>query len=558
MTNVRPRSLPLAALLALAGGALVGCGGSGGGSSPTPTATGASVVAGFDVSWAARSREVSGPASALSLVVTFAGAGADGKDVVTVVDRKADPAAYVQTYATAKSVLTGVRTARFEFHAAPGGAGSIVAATDLGGLVRSDGSFTRADGAPFGAVRTIGRVASVKVTGPATADLNVPTTYGAAAFDADGNPLALSPGSFRFAASSAKITPDGSFTPALIGAATITASADGVDSTPFAVNVGFGASSGLRLVNAATNALAFTRDGSRLFATTGATGPNPNSLVEIAPATGTVRVVAALGGVGSALDVSPNGGTAYVGVGNNVFQVDTGSGNVSTPISLGATNRSDLYIAGSIAISPTDPNAFVVGRVFSGSGGYGGAALYRNGVLQAQTTTGFNYDGGIVRFSEDGTSLYDFDNQTTGFGLVRYAVGPNSLTETARRSGVVQVFNTGYLVLGGRVYFSSGQVLDGTSLAEVGRFAVDSSASGVTANADGTRIFFGPNQSGAPALTAFDAVTRAQTASIPLPVSVARASVGAGGRIAVPLSGNGGLLLIDAPTATGNRSRPRP
>ena len=554
MTKLASMTLGLAALTLLAG-----CGGSGGGS---PATGGKAVATGFDVAWGERTREVLGPSSALSLVVTFVGAGADGKDVVTVVDRRPDPARYVQTYAVSRLVRLGARTARFEFHAASGGAGAIVATADLGGLVRPDGTFTRADGSAFGPIATVGRVAKVTVTGPATASVNVPVTFGAAAFDADGNPLALSPGSFLFASSAFPgITPQGVLTPMRTGPVTVTANADGVTSDPLTVAVGYAEGSGLRLVNQPANALAFTPDGTRLFASTGPTGPNPNSLIEINPTTGAVRAIASLGGAGGPLGASKDGNVVYVGVGTIIRRIDTVNGEIAAPISLGSSaNFDDAYTAGSIAVSPADPETFAVVRRTQSFTGYGGTALYRRGVLESETTSSFSSDsGGIVRFSEDGQSLYDYDSQSSAAALTRYAVGPEGLTRTTRRDRLTAQFASNYIVRGGELVFPDGQILDAATLAEVGRFTIADRSQAVSLNSDGTRAYFGPVASQTAEILAFDTTTRAEVARVPLGEVATFVPVedGAAGRIAfvTSLTSDGRILLVDAPVATGGRSR---
>src|SRR2546427_5380786 len=83
---------------------LVGCGGgSVGTGNPATRITPVKV----SVDWAARSRNLSGPSSSLSAIVTLKGAAQDGADFTFTINRASDPAAYTADYISAAQAVVG-------------------------------------------------------------------------------------------------------------------------------------------------------------------------------------------------------------------------------------------------------------------------------------------------------------------------------------------------------------------------------------------------------------------------------------------------------------------
>jgi hypothetical protein len=109
-------NIVLFALLCLL--SLCGCGG-GEESSSSRTATPVT----FGISWAARSRDVNAPASALSAVLLMRGARPDHGDFTFSVDRNDAPGAFVQTVTTPTEAALGTWNTTVTFHSQKGGLG---------------------------------------------------------------------------------------------------------------------------------------------------------------------------------------------------------------------------------------------------------------------------------------------------------------------------------------------------------------------------------------------------------------------------------------------------
>lgn len=211
-----PISFGLAAFL------LAGCGGSGG-SNPAPR------TANLQIDWAARSRAVTGPSSALSARVTLSAAAPNGGDLTLVVDRHADPAAYSQTY-TVGQAKTGPHTLTVRFYAGANGTGDVVAVAS--GTLNSDNSTT---------VTTTQSVKTVSVN--AGQDVNTGDTEELMfAARAEGGALvAVSPGSASWSLVSGgeflHLDEDGDAAGMARGVAQVRVTVDGVVSEPENVNV---------------------------------------------------------------------------------------------------------------------------------------------------------------------------------------------------------------------------------------------------------------------------------------------------------------------------------
>ena len=110
-------------VIAVAALVLAGCGGGGGGSTPPAPKT---TAVSFSIDWAARSRAIEGPASALSATLTLPSGGATVGDFVATVDRDANLAAHTQAYTTTNLAKTGTYAMAIRFYDQPGGLGGVV------------------------------------------------------------------------------------------------------------------------------------------------------------------------------------------------------------------------------------------------------------------------------------------------------------------------------------------------------------------------------------------------------------------------------------------------
>lgn len=213
----------LAGLLA----SVSGCGGGDGSSATRTTPVKATI------NWAARGRALDAPSSALSVVLTFAQANADGSDAQFIVNRRTDPAAYTENWTSPTEIKVGTFTLTARFYASANGQDALVGTASATVAIQSDGSGV-------GILTTQGTVASVEI-------LSIPNLLPYRTFnplfqvrDAQNNLLAISLGSAVFAVTAgsdiARIE-NGALVTTGWGSITLTATVDGKTSAPFTVEI---------------------------------------------------------------------------------------------------------------------------------------------------------------------------------------------------------------------------------------------------------------------------------------------------------------------------------
>jgi hypothetical protein len=197
---------------------LVACGGGGGGGGGGVQTTPIQVT----LHWDARSRAVTAPSSALSVVVTIANAAVGGTDFTFTINRNAAPAAYDQTYTSTGSARVGTWSVTARFYAQPDGGGDVVGIAQANVQIQSNGTG-------IGTILTTGTVISVTV-GPGQSVLVGQTKdLLFTARDLSNNIVAVTPGSAFFtvtAGANQLQIQNGQAVGVLPGTATVTASVD--------------------------------------------------------------------------------------------------------------------------------------------------------------------------------------------------------------------------------------------------------------------------------------------------------------------------------------------
>jgi hypothetical protein len=203
---------------------LAGCGGSGGGGS-TSTQT-----ARVQIQWSARSRAVTGPASALSATITLANATPTGGNLSLLVNRRAQPPeAYTDTYLLGQAAR-GTHNLTVRFYAGPDATGAVVA--EATGTLNDGGVAT---------VTTESTIKSVTVTPGQGVPAGMVADLGFSARDENGALVAITPGSAFWTvtggSSFLQVDADGTATGLARGIAQVRATVDGVASDPTDVKV---------------------------------------------------------------------------------------------------------------------------------------------------------------------------------------------------------------------------------------------------------------------------------------------------------------------------------
>ncbi|HYD94517.1 MAG TPA: hypothetical protein VEC01_04265 [Noviherbaspirillum sp.] len=198
---------------------------------------------------------------------------------------------------------------------------------------------------------------------------------------------------------------------------------------------------------------------------------NGNAIATIDPATGAVAYSAAIGSEPGRLALSPDGKFLYVALqgAGEVVKLSLPSLAVAARVSLGSDAFYGTYFAESIAVSPANSNVFAVSLYSKAvSPRHRGVALY-TGAGFAQKRTQDHTGSNLIVFSEDGSALYGYNNETTEFGLRRIAVAPDGLTEQKVVSASRGFGGAKMTVRGGMVYLK-GAVFDAADLTQKGQY----------------------------------------------------------------------------------------
>ncbi|HWD39442.1 MAG TPA: hypothetical protein VG944_11375 [Fimbriimonas sp.] len=229
---MKPRLL----LLLLVGLLLFGCGGGGGAQKPATSA-----IPSMAVNWPLRTRNLTGPSSALSVSILLHSTGVETPDVNIIGDRSSNLAAHAETYASPAKTPFGPYTLTVTFYSSADLGGFVVGTASANVIFQESHTFTDTNGFPLGDIAFTGVVTSVKVVANQSTHVSQTVQVTANALDAQNNIMVVSPGSFSFAVASGgsnlTLTPDGSATGLQVGAAMLTASVDGVTSPPTAFEV---------------------------------------------------------------------------------------------------------------------------------------------------------------------------------------------------------------------------------------------------------------------------------------------------------------------------------
>jgi DNA-binding beta-propeller fold protein YncE len=195
-----------------------------------------------------------------------------------------------------------------------------------------------------------------------------------------------------------------------------------------------------------------------------------DSLVAISGETGSVLWELPIGGAPSALAVSDDGTTAYIGTRDNpaIVRVDLQSrqetARYPTPVLVNPLVVYDMDVV------PGNPNQLVV--VYSGLSDYsnlGEAILLDSGVQVGQPTPSYVAADEVA--IQDAATAHAFDSTSTAATLVTLAISDAGLTPGAFKDDAVEAFTHGPLFDGQWLLLESGEAVEPSTYAPVGRYA---------------------------------------------------------------------------------------
>jgi hypothetical protein len=200
------------------------------------------------------------------------------------------------------------------------------------------------------------------------------------------------------------------------------------------------------------------------------------------------------------LALSDNGQYLYVGLEGEpaVQRIDLASRTVNLRFLLGTSSPplvNDFFVD-DMQVLPGNSQAVAVSRRNNCcSPRHEGVAIYDNGVPRTRTTPGHT-GANVIEFSASAAILYGYNNETTEFGFRRMTVDAEgvfvaSVFDSFRPPPtLISGFGVDIKFAGGRIFTTSGRVIDPVTPAPLATFGVPAFGNLVVPDASLNRVFF--------------------------------------------------------------------
>ena len=273
-----------------------------------------------------------------------------------------------------------------------------------------------------------------------------------------------------------------------------------------------------KLVDQIVNDIAYSPITGMLYASVPSTGGQyGNHLIVIDPKAGAIVNSVFAGSEPNKLAMTNDGRYLYVGVDGaaSVKRFVLASLTSDISISLGIGNDGP-YIAEDIAPIPGRPNVVAVSRRDTCcSPRHEGVVLFDNGI-QLSNATSANSETNEIEAGDDGTSLYGYNNETSGFQFRQLYIDSNGVYIASSQPNTFGAYSLKIRYSAGRVYASNGKIVEASTGTPVGAFAVSGFADGIAIDKRNSRVLFVIGSS----LKAFRTETFQPIGTINLPSSV--------------------------------------
>jgi DNA-binding beta-propeller fold protein YncE len=197
--------------------------------------------------------------------------------------------------------------------------------------------------------------------------------------------------------------------------------------------------------------------------------PYANHLVALDPTTGQIVWSLLVGSGPRPIAVTADGSRAYVGLDaiGQVRVVDLERRSACFMFSLGSSSGDGARYAYSMAVLPSRPETVVISNKFQGTTAYGGLFVFDNGAPRRDNVTSDTY---LLAGAGDGL-VYGYNNYSTAFGLYEIQIDAQGARVVWTQQDLLSGFTADMLYAGGRIYSTTGVVLDPTVPQLVGKFA---------------------------------------------------------------------------------------
>ena len=204
-----------------------------------------------------------------------------------------------------------------------------------------------------------------------------------------------------------------------------------------------------------------------------------NTMTHLDPATGQIIASTFIGSEPGRIATSDDGQTLYTRLnGANAirrYNLVTRTAGIQFPLPSSFSQPTDM------AVMPGSPDTIVLGSTGSGVG------VLDNGVLRG-SPNGPAYRAGSLAFSSNPNILYAYNNETTGFDLTRFTIGPTGATPTPIASSLIAGFGVQIKFLDGLLYATSGRVVDPESVSLL--TTLQNGGSTMAIDVPNNRVFF--------------------------------------------------------------------
>lgn len=229
-----------------------------------------------------------------------------------------------------------------------------------------------------------------------------------------------------------------------------------------------------KIINLATNDLIFDPGTQKIY--TSVPG-NPGSITPIDPVTGALGQPIPVGNEPLKLAISDNRQFLYVGLDGEaaVQRVDLATQSAGLKFSLDSDPSVGPFFVEDMEVLPGSPQSIAISRKYSNaSPRHAGVAIYDNGVQRPTTTPGHT-GSNVIEFSALSSRLYGYNQETTEFGFRRMTVGASGVTVLdvfdSFMGDLISGFGVDIKFDGGRIYTTSGRVIDPEARTVVGTFS---------------------------------------------------------------------------------------
>jgi hypothetical protein len=255
------------------------------------------------------------------------------------------------------------------------------------------------------------------------------------------------------------------------------------------------------------NSLVYDPERKLLYAAVNKESPAKNTVCAIDLATGEVKWSVKVGSDPGVLALSEKSRKLWIGLNGEpaIQAVDLDRREAGPLLPLGRGENGPLFVGSMVVLPGTTDTLVVALRNHTVSPAHEGVAVYDKGVARPNKTPGHTGSNRIALGDKPGV-LYGYDSGSTDSGLRELVVDKDGMEQT-KLSQKIPAFSEDIVFAGGRIYASSGAVVDG----ETGELVGTIPAKGPLAiDAANKRVYYLVDRK---TIKAFDTTTLTEKAS---------------------------------------------